>query len=125
LVLKENYFVLKYKAKEMRSTLQEYVDKYVDLKEQLGKKDQILLEYEDKIKQSLHELLRNFELLQEAKRRKEAVIKNAEDLHIQNAELKTRLQDQKKKLDEMEEQLKRNEERYQAQIEGLQKKNMR
>ncbi len=105
--------------------MQEYVDKYVDLKEQLGKKDQILLEYEDKIKQSLHELLRNFELLQEAKRRKEAVIKNAEDLHIQNAELKTRLQDQKKKLDEMEEQLKRNEERYQAQIEGLQKKNMR
>lgn len=120
LALREKYLALKYKAKEMRSTLQEYVDKYVDLEEQLGRKDQILLEYEDQIKQNQHELLRNFELLQETKRSEEAIAKGAEDLRIQNAELKARVQEQKKKLDEMEEQLKRNEEKFQRQIEDLQ-----
>lgn len=118
--LREKYLNLKYKAKEMRSTLQEYVDKCVDLEEQLQKKDNMLLDYEDQVKQSQQELLRNFEILQEAKRNEDSILKSEEDLRAQNADLKSRVQEYKKRVDDLEEQARKNEFKSQALIEELQ-----
>ena len=117
--LREKYIALKHKAKEMRTTLQQYVENYSDLETLLDKKDRVLIEYEEQIKQSQQELLKNFEMMQEMKRNEEIAIKGHEDLRVQNTEMKTRIQDQAKKLDELEVQVKRNEEKYHTQLESL------
>ena len=118
--IRDKYLNLKYKAKEMRSTLQEYVNKCIDLEEMVKNKDRALLDYEEQIKETQQELLRNFEVLQDTKRTEESVSKSEEELRVQNGDLKTRVQEQKRRLEEIEEQVKRNEEKYHAQIETLQ-----
>ena len=119
-VLTEKYLNLKIKAKEIRSTLQEYVDKCIDLEENLNRKDQVLLDYEEQIRLAQQDLLKNYDALQEAKRNEDTLIKSEENLRQDKGELLSRIKEYKKRLNHAEEHGISNEEKLSEQIEALQ-----
>ena len=119
----EKYLALKAKAKEFKNILREYVNKVMDLENNLKKKDEIIIELEEQSKESQQELLKNFDTLKDLKRRNDEHRKMEEEMKNSNIEYKVKLNEYKKKLEKIEDSAKLNEERLRGEIDGLKEEN--
>ena len=119
--LQDKYMNLKYKAREMRSVLQEYVTKNLDQEELLKQKDKSIEEYEIELRSAQQDLEKHYGVVQDLSNREEQRVRTEEELISQNKELLQRDAEQKRRFEEIEGFVQMNEEKYLAQLELLQK----
>ena len=119
----EKYLTLKAKTKEFKNILREYVNKVIDLEDNIRNKDQLIIESEDQLKENQQELLQNFDMIQDLRRKNEEHRKMEEDIKNANIEYKVKLNEQRKKLDKIEDSVTLNEEKLRAEIDELRQDN--
>ena len=119
----EKYLTLKAKTKEFKNILREYVNKVIDLEDNIRNKDHIIIESEEQLKENQQELLKNFDMLQDLRRKNEEHRKMEDEIKNANIEYKVKLNEQRKKLDKIEDSVTLNEEKLRAEIDELRQDN--
>ena len=119
----EKYLALKTKAKEFKNILREYVSKVIDLEDNITNKNQIIIELEEQLNENQKELLKNFDILKDLKRRNDEYRQVEEEIRDSNMEYKVKLNEQKKKLEKMEDSVTLNDEKLRGEINLLKEEN--
>lgn len=119
-LLQEKYINLKFRSKELRNTLQEYVNKCLDLEDALKLKDQQLQDLQHQNKQLQTELNKKTETSNDLVKQQEHWNKTEKALRDENKALEESEASLRRKLKELELLAQSNESKYLSQIQALQ-----
>ena len=122
-VTQEKYITLKGKCKELKNVLRDYVTRVVDLEEGLKKKDEQIIELEEQYRRGQDEVIKSEEAIEEYKKNEDILRRSETEAKNIKIEYKMTLNEQREKIQSLEEAIRRNKENHKGEFLEISEEN--